>query len=228
PRQAAFMARSEYEALYGGAAGGGKSDALVVEALRQVNIPWYKGLILRKTYPDLTELIEKSLRYYTQSYPGARYNDSKHFWQFPSGAKIYFGAMQYTKDRTKYQGKAYDYIAFDELTHFTWDEYSYLFSRNRPNGPGTHVYIRASANPGGIGHAWVKKYFVTPAKPLSTIWRRVVILFPDGHKEERWSSRVYVPATVFDNRNIKTDNTAIVKKQNRLKRASVKGICLNK
>ena len=61
PKQAAFMARPEYEALYGGAAGGGKSDALVIEALRQVGVPHYKGLILRKTFPQLAELIDKSL-----------------------------------------------------------------------------------------------------------------------------------------------------------------------
>ena len=70
------MSRGEYEALYGGAAGGGKSDALVIEALRQVSIPHYKALIVRKTYPQLAELIDKTLNYYPRCYPGAKYNDS--------------------------------------------------------------------------------------------------------------------------------------------------------
>ena len=113
------MARPEDEALYGGAAGGGKSDALVIEALRQVHIPHYKGLILRKTFPQLGELIEKTQRYYPRAFPGARYHDTKHTWTFPSGAKILFRSLQHTSDRTNYQGQAYDYIAFDELTHFT-------------------------------------------------------------------------------------------------------------
>lgn len=139
PKQRVFMGRGEYEGLYGGAAGGGKSEALVLEALRQVQIPHYKGLILRKTYPELGELIDKSLGYYPRAFPGAKYNTSAHTWTFPSGARVIFGSMQHTKDRTKYQGRAFDFIGFDELTHFTWDEYSYLFSRNRPNGPGTRV-----------------------------------------------------------------------------------------
>lgn len=198
-RQAAFQARMEDEALYGGAAGGGKSDCALVEALRQVSIPHYRGLILRKTYPQLSELIDRSEELYPRAFPGARYNDQKHTWRFPSGAKIYFGSMQHPRDRVSYQGKRYDYIFFDELTHFTWEEYSYLFSRNRPSGPGTRCYIRASANPGGIGHAWVKERFITPAPPMQTIWDKVKVRFPDGHEEARWKSRVFVPSTVFDN-----------------------------
>lgn len=199
PKQAAFMARGEYEALYGGAAGGGKSDALVVEALRQVHIPHYKGLILRKTYPELEELVEKSLMLYPRAFPGAKYNHSSHAWRFPSGARVLFGSMQHTRDRLKYQGRAFDFVGFDELTHFTWDEYSYLFSRNRPNGPGTRVYIRATANPGGIGHGWVKARYVTAGPPMTTLWEGIEIRFPDGHREPRYRSRVFVPASVFDN-----------------------------
>ena len=165
PRQRAFMERPEPEALYGGAAGGGKSDALVIEALRQVHIPHYRALILRKTFPQLSDLVDKSMNYYRRAFPGAQYNATSHVWVFPSGAKIYFGSMQYTKDRTNYQGKAFDFIGFDELTHFEWEEYSYMMSRNRPTGPGTRVYMRATTNPGGVGHGWVKERFITPAPP---------------------------------------------------------------
>lgn len=193
------MRRFEDEALYGGAAGGGKSDALVCEALRQVHIPYYKALILRKTFPQLAELIDKTINYYTRAFPKAKYNGSSHTWTFPSGAKVIFGSMQYTKDRTKYQGQAYDFIAFDELTHFTFEEYSYMFSRNRPNGPGTRVYMRSTANPGGVGHGWVKERFITAARPMTTIWDDVDVTFPDGHTERRRKSRIFVPSSIFDN-----------------------------
>lgn len=200
PRQADFMRRLEDEALYGGAAGGGKSDCALAEALRQIHIPHYRGLILRKTYPQLSELIDRSFSIYSDFCPAAVYNESKHFWHFPSGAKIYFGSLAHTDDRYNYQGKRYDFIDFDELTQFTYDEYSYLFSRNRPSGRGTRCYMRAQANPGGIGHGWVKERFISPAPPMTTIWEEVKVVFPDGREEIRKKSRIFVPSTVFDNK----------------------------
>lgn len=200
PKQAIFMSRFEDEALYGGAAGGGKSDSLIMEATRQVDIPYYRGLIVRRTFPQLEDLIGKSLRLYPRAFPGAKYNDSKHVWHFPSGAVIIFGSMPHEKDKYNFQGKPYDFIGMDELTQFTFEMYDYLVhSRNRPNGPGTRVYARFTANPGGVGHGWVKERFITAAPPGTTIWRRVKVDTPTG-TVEKWSSRVFIQSTVFDNK----------------------------
>ena len=135
PKQIEFLQRGEYEAFYGGAAGGGKSDSLLMEALRQVHLPNYRALIMRKTFPQMTELIDRSEELYPQAFPGAKFNGSEHVWKFPKGAKIYFGSMQYTKDKTKYQGKHFDFIGFDELTPIS--------SRIRE----TPIWWRASPSP---------------------------------------------------------------------------------
>lgn len=201
-RQVAFMARPEYEALYGGAAGGGKTQALVAEALRQVHIPHYRAIIFRKTYKELLEIRDIAMDMYGRAFPKARYNGSEHCWAFPSGARIYFGNMQYTTDREKYQGQAYDYVAFDELTHFGADEYMYMYSRCRPHGPGTRCYVRSATNPGSVGHGWVKERFIAPAPPMTTIRYDAEVIRPDGGKLVIPRTRVFVPSTVFDNKHL--------------------------
>lgn len=199
-RQSDFMCRPEYEALYGGAAGGGKSEALVAEALRQVHIPHYKGIIFRKTYPQLRELIMKSFRIYKSAYPDAVYNSTEHCWKFPSGARIYFGSMPNRDSYINYQGLSFAFIGFDELTHFTEEEYLYLIGRNRADGEGVRIYIRSTANPGGRGHAWVKARFITEAKPNTPFEYKTEIENSDGEIITVKRSRIFIPSSVWDNK----------------------------
>lgn len=205
PRQKVFQSRWEFEAFYGGAAGGGKSDSLITEALRQVKKSQYKGIIFRKSYRDLEELIDRSEYLYKRAIPQAKYNHTMHVWSFPSGAKIYFGNIGHDY-KVNYQGKRYDFVGFDELTHFTYDEYMYLFSRVRPSAPGMRNYIRATGNPGGVGHGWVKNRFVTAAVPETTIWQEVTVKPPEGEEIKIKRPRIFIPSTVFDNKILLNNN----------------------
>lgn len=179
-RQQAMMTRLEFEGLYGGAAGGGKTDYLLVEALRQVRIREYRAIIFRKTYPELEDLISRSMELYRAAFPKARYNSSRHVWTFPSGAKIYFGSMQYPKDRLKYQGRHFDFVGFDELTHFGWDEYNYLFSRVRSSAPGLRRYIRSTANPGARAMDGSSRDLFHRQSRVQPLWRQKRPQIPKG------------------------------------------------
>lgn len=206
PKQQLMMSRIEFEALFGGSAGGGKSDYLLVEAMRQVHIPHYRAIIFRREYPQLADLIDRSTELYKAAFPKARYNKTEHVWIFPSGAKIYFAAMQYEADRLKYQGRHFDFIGFDELTHFTESQYTYLFSRARPSGPGTEVYVRATANPGGVGHGWVKARFINIAPPGEAVSVEVEITDQKGRKIKMVRDRIFISSSVFDNPKLLENN----------------------
>jgi len=160
--QQLFHSSTAFEVLYGGAAGGGKSDSVLMEALRYAHVPGYAAIIFRRTYPQLAQaggLIPRSRDVLTGL---AVWNEERKTWTFPSGATLQFGHMQYDADKYDYQGAAFAYIAFDELSQFTEDQYRYLFSRARttarlPDGRPLPVRIRASTNPGGEGHEWVRR-----------------------------------------------------------------------
>src|SRR5262249_37129855 len=129
-RQKLFLDLPHREAFYGGAAGGGKSDALLMGALEHVNEPGYAALILRRTFADLKKpkaLLDRAKEWLSNT--GATYNSQDHQWVFPSGAILAFGYLQNEDDKFQYQSAEYQYIAFDELTQFTETQYTYLFSR---------------------------------------------------------------------------------------------------
>lgn len=195
--QAAFLALPHLEAFYGGAAGGGKSDALLRAALQYVDVPGYKSLLLRKTYPELAQpggLIDRSKEWLMGK---ATWSEQKHRWTFPSGALIEFGYLYRSDDRFRYQGAEFDLIGFDELTHFEEIDYRYLFSRlRRRSGSLIPPRMRATSNPGGRGHRWVKRRFIDklpdPDDPSDT--------------PEKCAARIFIPAKLHDNPGI--DQTA--------------------
>lgn len=156
PKQAAFLWLPHAEALYGGAAGGGKSVALLMGALQYVDCPGYHALILRRTYAQLKKpgaLMDLAKEWLTPFRPKVTWNEADHKWTFPTGATITFGHMDTEAAKYDQQGANYHYVAFDELTQFTEGMYTYLFSRmRRRSGDGIPIRMRAASNPGGIGH----------------------------------------------------------------------------
>lgn len=184
--QTEFLKRNEFEVLFGGAAGPGKTDCLVAAMTRGVEHPRYKGLILRRTFPQLQEIMDRCWRLYPAI--GGQFRATEKRWLFPSGATIDLGHMQHETDKHNYQGKEFVRIGFDELTQFLESQYLYLFSRARSTESALKPQVIATTNPGGIGHYWVRDRFV-----LETDHGRTFIDPKTG------LSRVFIPATIEDN-----------------------------
>lgn len=177
PTQGALLWYDGLEAFYGGAAGGGKSVALLMAALQYVDVPGYAALIVRRTLEELRmpgALIDLSRQWLAGT--DARWNGNEHKWTFPSGATLGFGYLKNPGSETRYQSAAFQFIGFDELTAFLEGQYSFLFSRLRkPDKPtrgravdgvgisDVPLRIRSASNPGGDGHEWVKELFVEPS-----------------------------------------------------------------
>jgi hypothetical protein len=191
--------------LYGGAAGGGKSWSLLLDALGgwqdAVWNPNYRALIIRQTFPQLRDIIDKSRLLYPIAVPGASYNETAREWRFPSGAKLYFGYAEREADRYQYQGQEYTWIGFDELTQWATDTvYRYLFSRLRTSDPSLKVMMRATCNPGGVGHQWVMaRWQIAPTGLPTRFSVRETVQMDDKTTMERIIRRRFIPARVTDN-----------------------------
>lgn len=162
PKQKTFLALDCFEALFGGAAGPGKSDALLMAALQYVDRPEYAALLLRRSYTDLSlpgALMDRAAGWLRPT--AAQWTDKEKRWTFPSGATLTFGYLEAERDKYRYQGPEFQFVGFDELTQFLESQYTYLLSRlRRLKGSDIPLRARSASNPGGLGHLWVKDRFI--------------------------------------------------------------------
>lgn len=170
------------EILYGGAAGGGKSDSALMLALQGdwIAEPGYSALVLRKTFKDLNqpEAILTRAHEWLDGKPGVTWRAQHDRFEFDSGACLQFGHCANPTSHLNYRGGKFNLIIWEELTDFKERPYRYLFSRQRrPKGSTLPLLTCGTSNPGGVGHKWVRKHFI----------------------EEKAQDRLFIPASYLDN-----------------------------
>lgn len=196
-KQAMFHQSPAYEVLFGGSAGPGKTAAAVIDAFarcyfhKQTN-----AYVFRRTRP---ELLKSVLPEMFKWYPKGSYtfNDQKGIFTLANGSAIYLCTLQHEKDKHNYQGAQIDWLYMEELTHFTKSMYDYLKTRVR-NAKDKNVQpcIRCTSNPGGLGHSWVKQYFIDAGPATSIIQVKTWV---ESRKRFEVTTKQYIPALVTEN-----------------------------
>lgn len=187
--QYTFLACPAFECLYGGGLGGGKSQGLLYGSTRQVDKPEYRALILRRTFPELRELMDEAIGIFPSF--GARWVASEKRAVFPSGATIEFGYSETYADVLQYRGQQYQYIGYDEIGDVVDERmWTFLLTRLR-NGsdPSLVKMARCTANPGGAGEPWLIRRFIQHCPPDGTVWT----------DPETGNTRAFVQALLKDN-----------------------------
>ena len=183
------------ELLFGGAAGGGKSDFLLGDFLQ--GVPRYEaawqGVLFRRTFRELEELLARAHQVFPPS--GGKWEASKDRWRWPNGAVLRLRYLERDADATRYQGHSYAWIGWDELCQWA-SPFAYRFLRGRLRSAQVVPMkrIRSTANPGGVGHQWVKAMFIDPA--------------PGGYvpvmDAVTGMERMFIPSRLHDNRVLVT------------------------
>lgn len=187
PKQEIALARTEDEILFGGARGGGKTDAGQAFLLYDINNPLYKALVIRRNATDLDDWIDRARHMYMAA--GAKYVNSSFI--FPSGAKIRTGHLKDDNAYSKYQGHEYHKILIEELTHIPSEsDYEKLRASCRSTVPGIKPQVFATTNPDGPGRKWVKNRWKIPDHPTQNVVTK---------DEKSELTRIFIPSKLEDN-----------------------------
>lgn len=165
--QVAFLASPYYEVLFEGTRGPGKTDALLMDFAQHCGQgygPHWRGILFRRTYRQLADVVAKTLRWYPAIFPGITYNRAEHCWTWPDGEALLLRYLDGPADYWHYHGHEYPWIGWEELTNWpTAEGYELMLACSRASRPDMPRKLRATCNPYGIGHNWVKARFVDPA-----------------------------------------------------------------
>lgn len=209
--QTEVLRRTEFEILYGGARGGGKSEALKIWLLELRNEPKARSLVLRRNVEDLRDFIDRAGQLFRPM--GAVLKEGSDF-HFPSGYIVRTGHLKDELSYTKYQGHEYQKLAIEELTQIPEEKrYLSLLASCRSTVEGIKPQVFLTTNPGGIGHSWVKRRFVDVGPP----GKRFVYTIRDSEGNETSLSRVFIPSTIDDNPILKDKDPQYVAVLNALK-----------
>ncbi len=197
--QTEAIAAREYELFIGGAKGPGKSDCVIMKATAQVDRPRYKALILRQSFPEAQELIDRTHRIFPRLEDPPSWNGELRRWAFPSGAVIQVGYCSSPEDVQRYHGQEWSYIGFDELADVPDERvWMLLMAECRCPDPAVFRQMVGSGNPGKPGHAWVKRRFVDKCgRAGERVWRELYTNPFTGEVFEL--TRRYIPGRVTDN-----------------------------
>lgn len=218
--QMQFLQNGASVVVYGGMAGGGKTWSLLLDPLRFIHIPGFRGVIFRRVAPQITNpggLWDESMTLYPHA--GGVPQRSRLEWTFPSGARIKFGHMQYEDDKLDWQGSQIPYVGWDEVTHFSEGQFFYLLTRQR-SMTGIRSRMRATCNPDADSWvarfiAWwidqatgyaiperagVVRWFVRDGESL--VWANSTAELIAMYPRQKPKSATFIPASVYDNKKL--------------------------